>query len=338
MIEAKQDPRRRKRISLSFLLPICCCLAVLYGLLTGSVFISVQQVWNALLHSVESLESQIIWDIRLPRIITGLLVGACLAISGALLQGVMRNPLADPGIIGVSSGAGLAAVITMLIFPQYIHLLPLGAFMGALAATVLIYFVAWDRGVSPVRMILAGIAMNALLGAAMSAIMILYSDRVQAVLPWLVGGLGGRGWTHVSAIVPYALIGMIASVFAVKQANLLLLGDEVAGLLGTQVQRSRMFLILLAAFLAGAGISVAGLLGFVGLIVPHLVRLMVGNDYRYLLPLSAVGGACLVVLSDTAARSWFDPIELPVGILLSALGAPFFLYLLRGGMKGWRAS
>lgn len=334
----EKDPRRKKRLLLSIILPILSIFAIVYGLMTGSISIPISEVWTALFQASDTIERQIIWDIRLPRILTGLLVGACLAIAGALLQGVMRNPLADPGIIGVSAGAGLVAVTMMLILPHYIHLLPLGAFFGALAATIVIYFIAWDKGVSPLRMILAGIAINSLLGAIMSGIMILYSDRVQAVLPWLVGGLGGRGWSHFFIILPYALIGMVLSLFAIKQANILMIGEEIASLLGTNVERSRLFLILLATFLAGAGVSVAGLIGFVGLVVPHFIRLMIGNDYRYLLPLSAIGGAILVVVSDTAARSWFDPIELPVGILLAVLGAPFFLYLLRGGMKGWKTS
>ncbi|MEB1807957.1 MAG: iron ABC transporter permease [Bacillaceae bacterium] len=332
------DPRKWKRL-LTFIILLCLCIAsILYGLVTGSVSIPLSEVWNSFVHPADTIERQIVWDLRLPRILTGMLVGACLAISGALLQGVMRNPLADPGIIGVSAGAGLVAVIMMILLPQHIHLLPFGAFLGALVATMIIYFVAWQGGVSPLRMVLAGVAINSLLGAVMSTIMILYSDRVQAVLPWLVGGLGGRSWPHFSIIWPYALVGIVLSFFAIKHANILLLGDEVARLLGNQVEKSRMFLILLATFLAGAAVSVAGLIGFVGLVVPHIVRMIVGNDYRFLLPISAVGGGFLVVIADTAARSWFDPIELPVGILLAMLGAPFFLYLLRGGFKGWKMS
>ncbi|MGM0845058.1 MAG: FecCD family ABC transporter permease [Bacillota bacterium] len=319
-------------------MPLLLIASVLYGLVTGTISIPIGEVWTSLFSEAETIERQIIWDLRLPRILTGLLVGACLASAGALLQGVMRNPLADPGIIGVSAGAGLVAVIMMILLPQFIQFLPLGAFLGALLAAVVIYFVAWKGGVSPVRMILAGVAINSLLGAVMSAVMILYSDRVQAVLPWLVGGLGGRSWPHFSIIWPYALVGLVLSVFAIKHANLLMLGDEVAKLLGGRVERSRAFLILLATFLAGAAVSVAGLIGFVGLVIPHIVRLIVGNDYRFLLPISAIGGAFIVVAADTAARSWFDPVELPVGILLALLGAPFFLYLLRGGMKSWKMS
>ncbi|MGG0717094.1 iron ABC transporter permease [Robertmurraya massiliosenegalensis] len=327
-----------KRVAVLIVLILLAFFSVLYGLIEGSLKIPISQVWEALIHDSDTTERQIIWDIRLPRVLIGLLVGACLSIAGALLQGVMKNPLADPGVIGVSAGAGLVAVVMMILFPRFIHLLPIGAFVGAFAATVIIYLVAWERGLSPVRMILAGVAINSLLGAIMSFIMLLYSDQVQSVLPWLVGGLSGRSWQHFQIIWPYAMIGIILSVFAIKHANTLMLGDDVAKLLGNKVERSRLFLILLSTFLAGAAVSVAGLITFVGLVVPHMVRMLIGNDYKYLLPISAIGGAFLVVLADTISRSWFDPLELPVGILLAMLGAPFFLYLLKGGLKGWKVS
>ncbi|RKD22921.1 iron ABC transporter permease [Ammoniphilus oxalaticus] len=333
-----EDPRRKKRIVTLLIFLLLCSLSIIYGIMVGPVSIRLSDIWQAFIASPSTVETRIVWDLRLPRLLTGLLVGSCLAVSGALLQGVMRNPLADPGIIGVSAGAGLVAVIMMIVFPAYTHLTPFGAFIGALAATCMIYFVAWNGGVSPLRMILAGVAINALLGALTSTVMILYSDRVQAVLPWLVGGLAGRSWPHFFIILPYAALGLFLSIFAIKHANIMLLGDEVARLAGNKVERSRFYLIILAALLAGAAVSVAGLIGFVGLVVPHFVRLIVGNDYRYLLPISAIAGAFLVALADTSARSWFDPIELPVGILLAVIGAPFFLYLLRGGKQGWKMS
>ncbi|MCH1625904.1 FecCD family ABC transporter permease [Ferdinandcohnia quinoae] len=317
------------------LLFICCLLlaiaSIIYGLATGSVTLSLTEIWNGLTEKNDSLEYQIIWNIRLPRILTGLLVGMCLAVSGGLLQGIMRNPLADPGIIGISSGAGLVAIVTMLIFPQYTSLLPFGAFLGAFIAAAAVYMIAWDGGVSPLRLILAGVAINTLLGAITSAVMILHSDKVQAVLPWLMGGLSERSWPHFWMIFPYAVVGLILSLFATRTANILRLGDDAAKLLGHNVEKSRFLLILLSTFLAGAAVSVAGLLGFVGLVVPHIIRLMIGDDYKYLIPISALFGGLLVAFADTAARSWFDPIELPVGILLATAGGPFFLYLLRKG-------
>ncbi|MBE3647731.1 iron ABC transporter permease [Paenibacillus polymyxa] len=321
--------RTRRRTIAWITLPILLLAVSVYGLAYGSVSIPLQEINQVLLHNDESTYRTILMDLRLPRVLVGLLVGACLAASGALLQGVMKNPLADPGIIGVSAGGGLAAVITMVMLPQLSYLLPVTAFLGAFLSAIVIYLLAWDRGASPVKIVLAGVAINALLGALTNGVMVMYSDRVQAVLPWLSGGLNGRSWHHLEFMAPYSIIGLIASLFAIKPANLLLLGDDSAQLLGQRVELQRMLIILLSALLAGTAVSVAGLIGFVGLVVPHVIRLLIGEDYRFLLPLSIVGGGTLVVLADTVARSWFDPIELPVGILLAVIGAPFFLILLK---------
>lgn len=305
------------------------------GLGAGSVTLSPLQVWQGLVYSGEGLERRIVWDLRLPRVLTGMLVGMCLAASGALLQRVMRNPLADPGIIGVSAGGGLMAVTTMILFPQHMGLLPAAAFLGALGAAALVYVLAWDGGVSPLRLILAGVAVNALLGAVTSGIMITHSDQVQSVLPWLTGGLAGRSWPHVALILPYGLPALLLCMWAAKPANLLRLDEDSVRLLGHRVDITRLLLTLLATWLAGAAVSVAGLVGFVGLVVPHMVRLFTGDDYRTLLPLSIVTGGLITVFADTAARTWFDPVELPVGILLAVIGTPFFLYLLRRGGSGY---
>ncbi|QHW33084.1 iron ABC transporter permease [Paenibacillus rhizovicinus] len=307
--------------------------AALAGLMSGAISIPARDVWTSLFHSSDSEARQIVWNLRLPRVLTGMLAGICLAVSGAFLQGVFRNPLADPGIIGVSSGGGLAAVAIMILFPEKIAYLPISAFLGALAAAAVVYALAWKGGASPLRLILAGVAVNSLLGAAMTALMILNSEKVQSVLPWMSGSLNGRSWPHFDTLLPYTIAGLIASVFLIKTANLLVLGDDAAKLLGSRVEIGRLLIILLSTFLAGAAISIVGMVGFVGLVVPHIVRLLVGNDYRIFLPISAIGGGALIIAADTAARSWFDPIEFPVGILLALLGAPFFLYLLRRGIK-----
>lgn len=305
------------------------CFVIFYGLTYGPISISILEIIDVFLQKGESVHQQIILDVRLPRVLIGIFVGCCLAASGAILQGVMKNPLADPGIIGVSSGAGLAAVVSMVLLPQYSYLLPVAAFIGALATALIIYFLAWDHETSPVKIVLAGVAINALLGAIMNSIMVIYSDRVQPVLPWLSGGLTGRGWHHFEFMIPYAIVGILLAFFAIRPANLLLLGDDQAKLLGQKVEWHRFLLITLAALLAGIAVSVAGLVGFVGLVVPHFIRMLIGDDYKFLLPLSMISGAILVVLADTFARTTFDPIELPVGILLACIGAPFFLMLLR---------
>ncbi|MHA6481201.1 FecCD family ABC transporter permease [Paenibacillus sp. strain BS8-2] len=304
-------------------------LSLLYGIGSGSVSISPADIWMTLFGTGDTAHESIIWNLRLPRVLIGLLVGACLAASGALLQGVMRNPLADPGIVGVSAGGGVAAVIALVLFPQFAYLLPGFAFAGALISSLIIYLLAWDGSSSPVKIVLAGIAVNALLGGVMNGIMVLNSDRIQSVLPWLSGSLSGRSWPHLQFMLPYAAVGLLLVPFAAKTTNLLMLGDQSASSLGQHVERQRFMVVTLAALLAGAAVSVAGLVGFVGLIVPHAVRLLIGEDYRYLLPYSIVGGAAIMVIADTAARSWFDPLELPAGILLACIGAPFFLMLLK---------
>lgn len=323
------DIRDRRRRWLAITIPPAFVLTILFGVVSGSVFIRIPEIWAVLVGEGEQAYETIVWNLRLPRVLVGLLTGACLAASGALLQGVMRNPLADPGIIGVSAGGGLAAVIALVLLPQYAFLLPGFAFIGALVSSLVIYLLAWDGCSSPVKIVLAGIAVNALLGAITNGIMVLNTDRIQSVIPWLSGSLSGRSWPHLQFMLPYAAVGLILTPFAAKAANLLTLGDASAQTLGQHVELQRFVIIALASLLAGAAVSVAGLIGFVGLIIPHAVRLLVGEDYRYVLPYSIAGGAILTVLADTIARSWFDPLELPAGILLACLGAPCFLILLK---------
>ena len=248
------------------------------------------------------LKVRIVWDLRFPRVLIGMLVGMCLAMSGGILQGIMKNPLADPGIIGVTSGAGLAATTIMIIYPAYIMFLPLAAFLGAFITALVIYMMSWKGGTSPMRIILVGVAINAVLGAFMSALMLLYSERVQAVLPWLAGAVAGVGWKQFEMVIYYAVVAVLLSLYGIRHIRILRLGDEVAKLLGHNVERSRFFLIVLSTLLAGIAVSVAGLIGFVGLVVPHILRIIIGGDYRYLLPASALGGAFLVVFADTSSE------------------------------------
>lgn len=334
MNEWSIQKRTRRRKQTAVFLPIFFVASVISGLALGAVVISPQEIWSIILGNSESIGETILLNVRIPRLILAALAGACLAASGAILQGVMQNPLADPSIIGVTAGGGLAASLAMVAIPQIGYLLPVLAFVGAFITAVVIYVFAWDKGASPLKIILAGVAINAMLGALQSGIMILYSDRVQSVLPWLAGGFQGKGWFHIEFVWPFALVGLLLACFAIRPINLLLIGDETARILGTQVEFVRLSLILLAALLAGAAVSVAGLVGFVGLVVPHMIRLLIGEDYRLLLPFSMIGGAALVMITDTVARTAFDPIELPVGILLACLGAPFFLFLLKrkGGL------
>lgn len=257
------------------------------------------------------------------------LVGMNLAVSGAVLQAVMKNPLADPHIIGISSGAGLAGIFVIVLFPALEYLIVPTAFCGAMLAAACIYILAWKNGIRPLRIVLAGVAVSSFLGAGISAILVLYSDRVHGALMWMVGGLAARSWPHVEIILPYAVIGFILAVCGARYLNILQLGDDVAKGLGVNVELVRLVFTAIGALLAASAVSVAGLLGFVGLIVPHTVRLLTGSDYRFLIPSSALLGIAVVTYSDTLARVAFAPLELPVGIFMAALGAPFFLFLLR---------
>lgn len=295
----------------------------------GAADICAADVLRILAYPEAHTQDQIIWNIRLPRAITGAFVGANLALSGAMLQAVMRNPLADPHIIGVSAGAGIMGILVLIVFPSYIYMMTPAAFCGAMAAAVLVYILAWKQGIKPVRIILAGVAVSAFLGAGISGILIFYSDRVHGALMWMVGGLSARSWDDVTVIVPYACIGFVLSMVCARSLNVLALGDDMARGLGLSVERTRIVLTAVAALLAASAVSVAGLLGFVGLIVPHMARLLMGTDYRFLIPGSALLGAAIVTFSDTLARVLLAPAELPVGIIMAFLGAPFFLFLLR---------
>lgn len=328
-IKARVHPLARKRTVVMIIFIIGIVVASVMSLMIGQVSFQLHDIWQGIFSQEDSMARRIVWDLRFPRVLIGLIVGMCLASSGTILQGVMRNPLADPGIIGVTSGAGLAATAIMIIFPEYIGLVPLAAFLGALVAAFAIYLLSWRGGTSPVRIILVGVAINAVIGACMSALMILYSDRVQSVLPWLAGGIQGVGWNQFQMIIYYAVAALFLAIYGIRHIRILRLGDEMAKLLGHNVERSRFFLIALSTLLAGIAVSVAGLIGFVGLVVPHMLRIMLGGDYRFLLPASALGGGLLVILADTVARSAFNPIEIPVGILLAFLGGPFFLYLIQ---------
>jgi len=207
------------------------------------------------------------------------------------------------------------------------------AFVGAFLTTILIYFLSWKNGIKPMRMILSGIAISSFVGAIINTMLIFFPDRVQNTLGFTIGSLAAKTWVHFNLMWPYALIGFVFTMLMSKKLNILMLGDEIASSLGLNVEITRMILILTASLLAASAVSIVGMLGFVGLIVPHITRLIIGSDFRYLFPASGLLGAALMMLCDTIARTIIEPIELPVGIIMAIIGAPFFLFLLRGGMK-----
>lgn len=302
------------------------------GMGVGSVPIHPPDMWRILQEGRANDLYTILYDIRLPRVLVGALTGVNLAIAGAILQGVLRNPLADPGLLGVTAGAGLAAMIIMILYPHQMNYIPLAAFVGAMLATFMVYGISWKRGVSPLRLVLAGVALAAFFGGFMTLLTFFYSDRIQGTVSWMAGGFAGRSWDYVVMILPYTALGLIGSVFATRALTLLSFGDDIAKSLGVRVERTRILLLILSALLAASAVSVAGMLGFVGLIVPHVARLLIGGDFERFIPLAALMGAVLILFADTFARSAFSPVEIPVGVLMSFIGAPFFLYLLRKGV------
>lgn len=318
-----------KRTIIIILFAALAFAGFIFSIVAGSVDIPLAEIWQSINGTHGGVHEKIIMNIRLPRTVVAVLVGINLSLSGAILQAVMKNPLADPHIIGISSGAGLAGIAVLLMLPDESWLVTPVAFLGAMVAAVCIYILAWKNGIRPVRIILAGVAVSAFLGAGISALMIFYSDRVHSALMWMVGGLSARSWPHVEMMWPYTLLGVILALIGARSINILQLGDDIAKGLGLRVELTRILLTAVAALLAASAVSVVGLLGFVGLIVPHAARLMVGTDYRFLLPASAILGAAVVTISDTIARVAFSPVELPVGILMAVFGAPFFLFLLR---------
>ena len=323
--------RRRRRILI--LLALVWALGFLFSMGQGSLKLTLNQIFNAAFVESQGPAHQIIMNIRLPRTLVAALVGTGLSLSGCILQGIMRNPLASPHLIGISAGAGLGGIFILILFPSAYHLLTPVSFTGALVTTIMIYAMAWQQGLRPLRLILSGVAISSFLGAWITALMIFFPERVHSVLGFMVGGLAARSWKHVNIILPYVVFGTLAAGMAAKRLNLLLLGDDTARSLGVEVEKNRLFFIALASLLAASAVSVAGLLGFVGLMVPHMTRFIIGSDYRFLLPASALMGGALVMVCDTLARVALDPVEVPVGIILSLLGAPFFLYLLRSTLN-----
>jgi iron chelate uptake ABC transporter, feCT family, permease protein len=300
-----------------------------FALGSGTLALHPGQVLNALFGETGYQWHGVVWDIRLPRVLVGALVGMNLATSGVILQAVMSNPLADPGIIGVSSGAGLTGMVVLLALPQHQALVTPVAFCGAMLAAVVIYALAWRGGIRPMRVILAGVAVSALCGAGISAVMVLFSDRLQGALLFMNGAMTLKGWSEFGQLWPYSLATLLASLLVTRQLDVIVLGDDVARGVGMNVQANRLLLTAIAALLAASAVSVVGLLGFVGLIVPHIMRLVLGTRHQLLTPGAIVFGAALVMISDTISRTLFSPIEIPVGIMMAVLGVPFFLFLLR---------
>jgi len=285
----------------------------------------------------KAVDETIIFQIRLPRVVGGALVGAALATAGVLFQGLLRNPMADPYIIGTSAGAALGATIAMMLPINLAFLgfglVPVAAFIGALATVILVYNLARVGGKTPIiSMLLAGFVVSALLAAIM-AFMMSMSDRfglnLHSVYSFLMGHISVTSWGQLAVVAPLVIGGIIGARFFVFHLNAFSLGEEGAAYLGIEIERDKMFILALGSLLTAAAVSISGLVSFVGLVVPHAVRLSLGPDHRLLLPASALAGAAFLVMADLLARLILAPVEIPVGVITAIIGAPFFIYLLR---------
>lgn len=280
-------------------------------------------------------QSLILFDFRLPRIVISVLIGAGLAVSGCVLQGISRNSLADPGILGINAGAGLTVMLFISFYPSTtaapVFLLPLLALVGAGLTAALIYTLAYKRhqGLMPIRLILTGIAVAAGISAATIVLMLRLSpEKYQTVATWMAGSIWGTNWKFVLALLPWIIVLLPFVFYKARVMNALNLGDQIATGLGAPVEKERLVLLAAAVGLAGSCVAVSGGIGFVGLIAPHLARRLVGSKHQILLPASALAGSLLVITADTIGRWILQPSEVPTGIVVAVIGAPYFLYLL----------
>jgi iron complex transport system permease protein len=309
-------------------------VTVLLSLAIGSVFISPAELWRVLKGEGSVSATQILWAIRLPRTVLIALTGAALSGSGAAYQGLFRNPLADPYLIGVASGAGLGAVIAMSIKWPYtfwgLMAIPMASFLGALLTVFVVYSLARVGHIIPTtNLILAGVAFSSFATSLTSFLMLRSTGEVRRALGWLLGGASQAGWSAILSILPYLVIGLGILVVSGHALNLLQFGDDQAQQLGLNVMRSKTVILIAASLAAAAAVAFSGIIGFIGLVVPHIMRIWYGADYRRLLPLSIIGGAAALLVSDVLARVLLAPQEIPVGIITALAGAPFFLWVLR---------
>ncbi|GAB0169007.1 iron ABC transporter permease [Lysinibacillus sp. CTST325] len=330
-----QQKAKKKNFLILGALALLIVITLVISMNTGVIKLTPMEVIRTLFGQGDSQQQLILFEFRLPRIVIAVLVGMGLAISGAILQGISKNALADPGILGINAGAGLAVMLYISFFPSTeaapVYLLPLLAFVGSGMAAALIYTLSYRRheGITPMRLILTGIAIAAGISSAMIVLTLrLTPENYQFVATWLAGSIWGSNWRFVLSLLPWLLI-LLPFVYTKSRVlNVLNLGEITAVGLGASIERERRWLLVASVGLAGASVSVSGGIGFVGLIAPHLARQLVGSKHQFLLPAAALLGGLLVLMADTIGRSILEPSEIPAGIVVAVLGAPYFLYLL----------
>ncbi|MCM2590957.1 iron ABC transporter permease [Rossellomorea marisflavi] len=318
------------------LLAVLTMLAVIISTGIGDMQIAPWKVISVFFGGGSSIDQLVVTSFRLPRILIALLAGMALAVAGGILQGMIRNPLASPDIIGVTGGAGAAVVAFLTIFSNKdntlmvsIKWLPVAAFIGAAIIAFLVYFLAWKKGVSPVRLVLIGIGISALTQACTTLLMVMGPIyRASQANIWITGTVNGSDWQDVWILLPWSIIFILLSFMITRQLNIQELGEEVATSAGANVQRQRFILLLMSTALVGGAVAFAGGIGFVGLMAPHMARRLVGSSFGALLPVAALIGGLLVLLADLIGRTLFLPLEVPAGVFTAAIGAPYFIYLL----------
>ena len=317
----------KKIWSFVIVITLLCSVSVISAV-TGSVKIGVGEFLTALWNG-DSEKLAVIKDLRFPRIIVALFAGAALSVSGVLLQAVMRNPLADAGVIGISSGAGFVSVFIVTVFPGLFFWSPLLAFLGGVLACFLVFSLSWKSGLSPLKIILVGIAINAMFTGLRDAFITICSYIQVNVEGSMTSNLMMKTWSDVELIVVWAGMGLIVSIFLYSWCNVLVLQDKTAKNLGVRVNQTRIIVAAVAVLLAAISTVVAGVIAFVGLLVPHIARRLVGSDHKLLIPFSALAGALLILSADTLGRTLIAPMEIPASTLMAIIGGPFLIFLLR---------
>jgi len=343
-----EETRPLRRLSLPALGVVTALLlgAAVAGLLVGAVGLSPRAVLAEVADhlpfvSVDSglgeREAAIVWDLRLPRVVLAALVGATLAAAGAAYQGVFRNPLADPYLLGVAAGAGLGATVGIVTVGPAAALVPAAAFAGAVVAVVLTYALGGitGGGRAGTTLVLAGVAVAAFFTAVQTFVQQRHADTVREVYSWILGRLSTVGWSEVALLAPYAAVSLVVLLLHRRLLDVLAVGEEEAETLGVSASRVRLLVVAAATLGTAAAVAVSGLIGFVGIVVPHAVRLLVGSSYRVIVPLSVLGGAAFLVLADLGARTLAAPAEVPIGVITAFVGAPFFAVVLRSRRRGW---
>ena len=318
-----------KKICMILTTVFVLCFTILISLRIGSIDVSFKELIDGMFLNKQSNNFLIIRDLRMPRVLSAVLIGGNLAVAGALLQTTMKNPLADPGIIGISSGASLGAIAVMVIFTDLIKYKIIIAFIGGIIAACLVYLIGEDKGFSPVRIILAGVCVNSILNALSSMVTVFNSAGVSSIQTWLLGSLVNVTWNDFKILALYTIVGIALCLLVIKSCDLMGLGDKTAQSLGLNVNRVRVMITFVAVFLTSISTGVGGVISFVGLVIPHICRFLIGSSHKFLIPFSYFMGGFLLLVADTVSRNIFRPYEIPVGLTMCLVGGPFFIYILR---------